>query len=132
MGSSSLTNPCFELRILETGNETHYQVGWVISGQESSLPINSQNGTQGVGYGSYSVTYNTARAGMVFQGSFQAIPNCTTQEGSVIRCGNRGESWYIDGKLVASTLQRDNVIRLSSVGSPLLPCFSIKGESTSL
>jgi uncharacterized protein YraI len=57
----------------------------------------------------------------------------TRKKGSTIRCEGNGKKWYVDGRLVASTDQSDNVTFIEapmtnwSRGLPV-PAISAKGS----
>ena len=119
----------YEVKITEAAAA---QVGWVYVGAKQNVWQKSQSGTQGAGYEAYSVAYDTQRTGMAVQGNFVATPKSMFQAGSVIRCENRGESWYIDGQRVASSISYDNVAQVSpnsnACGANVMPCLSIQGS----
>ena len=118
----------FEVKVNGT---TLAQVGWAHESYIYNVLSKGQDGTQGVGYSPYDVSYDVGRSGMAIQGNFQSIPKSSMKEGSVIRCENQGESWYIDGELIASTLVHDNVAQLAMSafgGIKFRPCISIKGN----
>jgi len=51
-------------------------------------------------------------------------------EGTVIRCENKGEKWYVDGQLIASSSKADGAIEIDEIQRKdrLLPSFSMKGS----
>ncbi|CAB9508088.1 SH3KBP1-binding protein 1 [Seminavis robusta] len=123
----------FEVKVpaKKSDSRSPTQVGWMREGHGSYLFNRKSDGTEGVGYGNYSVAWDFVRSGIVVQGQFTEVPNASVKAGSVIRCEDRGNSWYIDGSLVASTQSQKNValISISSVGvNNMIPCVSLKGK----
>ena len=117
----------FEVKLNCTGN---CQIGWVHPNYMTHTLSQAKNGTQGVGYGSSSLSYDVVRGGMVLSGSFQEVPNASVKSSSVIRCDEQGKAWYIDGKLIASTQKRDNAAQIStgSLVGTSVPCISMRGK----
>ena len=110
----------FEVKVGETSD---VQIGWMC------LHKRNPDGAQGVGYCNNSIAWDVGRSGICSSGTFQSVPSASVKTGSVIRCESRGRSWYVDGKLVASTVAKDGITRISSTltGTPV-PCVSVKGS----
>jgi hypothetical protein len=88
--------------------------------------IDSKNG---VGDIDGTVALDCCRSVMLVNGALLPIDG-TCEEGSTIRCEERGKKWYIDGLLVASTDQADDVafIDVDMTNWYALPAISAKGS----
>jgi hypothetical protein len=118
----SLVIKSFEVTIRKVGRA---QIGW----RHSAVPSSSIAGTKGVGEIGDTVALDCCRSVMLVNGTPHPIEG-TCKEGSTIRCEDRGKKWYIDGRLVASTNQADNVTLVdgSLISSKGLPAISAKGS----
>lgn len=120
----TLSLKSFQVKLLDVGS---VQVGW--SNGSTDLLSRSTDGTQGVGYTSYSMALDAARSCVVSKKKMHDLPQLNVAPGSVIRCEENGKSWFVDGKLVASTVTKDNVVTVSSsLQANSIPCVSVKGK----
>jgi hypothetical protein len=103
------------------------QIGW----RAESVECSSIGGTIGVGEEDCTVALDCCRSVMLVNGALVPIDG-TCKEGSTIRCEDRGKRWYIDGRLVASTDESDNVtfIDVKMTNWYALPAISAKGSFT--
>jgi hypothetical protein len=121
----------FEVKVISKDfSASPVQVGWMSVGHGLQLCAKAPDGTQGVGYGDYSVAWDTVRSGVVNARQFTPVPNASVKSGSVIRCEGRGTSWHIDGTLVASTARSSSAAQLTapSLSGQVVPCVSLKGK----
>lgn len=104
------------------------QIGW--SAQEIEC-CSEFVGSIGVGEIECTVALDCCRSVMLVNGNHLPIDG-TCKEGSTIRCEERGKKWYIDGRLVASTDQLDNVTFIDAEMTSwlALPAISTKGSFT--
>jgi hypothetical protein len=97
-----------------------------------SVATSSMSGTIGVGDINGTVALDCCRSVILVNGALVPIVG-TCKEGSTIRCEDRGKKWYIDGRLVASTDQSDNVTFIDVPNMTdwnALPAISAKGSFT--
>jgi hypothetical protein len=101
------------------------QIGWW------APSIGCIDGINGVGEIAGTVALDCCRSVMLVNGAVLPI-NGTCKDGSTIRCEERGKRWYIDGRLVASTDQLDNVALLDEdvTNWAAVPALSTKGSFT--
>jgi hypothetical protein len=107
----------FEVTI---GRVESMHIGWLIPGiwqanLTSSAPIS------GVGECIASVGLDCARCGLVVNGQFTKVQDLSIDEGSVIRCENRGKRWFVNGNEIASSF-------LPAIDQSVIPAFSGKGK----
>jgi hypothetical protein len=102
-----LTITSFEVTILKVERA---QIGWrepaVCSNNFLSSNNFLRNEIRGVGDIDGTVALDCCRSVMVVNGALLPFDG-TCKEGSTIRCEDKGNKWYIDGRLVASTDQSD-------------------------
>ena len=103
------------------------QVGW----RSNLVATNRIGGTIGVGEIEGTMALDCCRSVLLVNGALVPIDG-TCKEGSTIRCEDSGKKWYIDGRLVASTDQSDNVTLLDApmTNWNALPAISTKGSFT--
>jgi hypothetical protein len=97
----------------------------------TSTLTSSISGTNGVGEIGGTVALDCCRSVMLVNGALYPIDG-TCKNGSTIRCEDKGKRWYIDGRLVVSTDQLDNVTLLGT-DVPFwaaVPTLSTKGSFT--
>jgi len=115
------------------GRHTSAQVGWMSWHHRGSFHGVTSTG-KGTGYGSYSIGFDCGRSGIASNQQFTPFPNISIGEGTIFRCENKGDEWYIDGNKIASTTVQqnsaENVTRIgacSNMNTPV-PCISVKGN----
>jgi hypothetical protein len=74
----------------------------------TSISTTSIGGTNGVGEVAGTTALDCCRLVLLVNGTLLPIVG-TCKDGSTIRCEDKGKKWYIDGQLVASTDQLENV-----------------------
>jgi hypothetical protein len=103
------------------------QIGWW------APSIGCIDGINGVGEINGTMALDCCRSVMLVNGAVLPIDG-TCKDGSTIRCEERGRRWYIDGRLVASTDQLDNVALLDEEEDvtvrAAVPALSTKGSFT--
>jgi hypothetical protein len=99
--------------------------------RSNSVATSCIGGTIGVGEIDKTVALDCCRSVMLVNGVLLPIDG-TCKEGSTIRCEERGKKWYIDGRLVASTDESDNVTLIDAIVTSwyALPAISTKGSFT--
>jgi hypothetical protein len=120
-----LTIRTFEVTIFEVERA---QIGWRQPNRKP-YPNNHIDSMNGVGDVDGTVALDFCRSVMLVNGI--ALPiHGTCKEGSTIRCEERGKKWYVDGRLVASTDQADDVtfIDVNMANWDALPAISAKGS----
>lgn len=133
-------NACTKVKSFEVtlGKFTRAHVGWI----DKNFINNLSADEKGVGYVFPSIAVDCGRTGIcAFEPpppgtrgtrteNFVAIDQSTKiDEGTSIRCEDKGNKWYIDGKLVASSSGDDGVARIDvPTLSNIVPCVSIKGS----
>jgi hypothetical protein len=117
-----LTIKSFEVTIRKVERA---QIGWRSSGVVTSAIA----GTTGVGEVASTVALDCCRSVMLVNGTIIPIDG-RCKDGSTIRCEDRGNKWYVDGRLVASTNQADSVtlIAWNMTGMQGVPAISAKGS----
>ena len=110
------------------GNVERAQIGWVRTGHfvKKLRPGNHK----GVGEEKFSSGLDCARGGLLYEGTFTALDGLATENGTVIRCENRGERWLVNGQVVASSiaLEASFQLRPDLQQYSLIPAFSGKGD----
>jgi hypothetical protein len=101
------------------------QIGW----RARSVATSTIGGTIGVGEIQGTVALDCCRSVMLMNGALIPIDG-TCKDGSTIRCEDRGNKWYIDGRLVASTDQSDNVTLLDAPMTNWDPCPAISTKGS--
>jgi hypothetical protein len=97
----------------------------------NALLTSDFEGTMGVGEVQGTVALDCCRSVMLVNGALVPLDG-TCKDGSTIRCEELGKRWYIDGRLVASADQSDNVtfIEANFTSCNALPGISTKGSFT--
>jgi hypothetical protein len=118
-----LTIKSFEVTIREVERA---QIGWRSSGKVGTSEI---AGVKGIGEMPSTVALDCCRSVMLVNGALIPIDG-RCKDGSTIRCEDGGNKWYVDGRLVASTNQADNVtlIEWNVTGMVESPAISVKGS----
>jgi hypothetical protein len=103
------------------------QIGWRNSSYVETSEI--AGGTHGIGEIPSTVALDCCRSVMLLNGALIPIDG-RCKDGSTIRCEDGGNKWYVDGRLVASTDQADNVtlIEWNVTGVVEVPAISVKGS----
>jgi hypothetical protein len=116
----------FEVTILKV-ERAH--IGWRES--NSIKCFSDLDSTIGVGDIDGTVALDCCRSIILLNGALIPIDG-TCKEGSTIRCEDRGNKWYIDGRLVASTDQSDNATSIDDIMTnwyyTALPAISVDGS----
>jgi hypothetical protein len=114
----------FEVTILKVERA---QIGFV---DIDSIYIDSANG---VGEKQGTVALDCCRSVILLKGALIPIDGAC-KEGSTIRGEDRGNKWYIDGRLVASTDQSDDVTFIDAPNTTnwygAIPAISVNGSFT--
>jgi hypothetical protein len=97
----------------------------------TALSISDFEGTVGVGETQGTMALDCCRSVMLVNGALVPLDG-TCKEGSTIRCEEKGKRWYIDGRLVASADQSDNVTFIEAIlaSCNAVPAISTKGSFT--
>lgn len=110
------------------------QIGWMDWCQHASTCFETvlASGGKGVGYTSnYSVAIDCQASTIACEQTLYPLHDLHFQEGTLIRCENKGQKWYVNTKLVASVTTEDGVVTiplaLAKYTTPV-PCITFKGN----
>jgi hypothetical protein len=114
------------------GDFTSATIGWSV-GDIGDLYVEYAEG-RGVGYASDSIAFDCSTSSVVFRSPATSpdcvsthIPGCPLSAGSVIRCEDAGNKWYVNGKLVATTNEQTDGVRFVADWTiPVDPKVSIR------
>ena len=113
------------------GAHTIAQIGWTGWTSRNTVLTQVAGGYQGAGYGNFTMAFDCTRLGMIVNQQYTSIPNTSVQNGTVIRCESKGESWSFDGDLKVLTVASppENAVQVSkpNVSTPV-PCLTVKGS----
>ncbi|KAL9189782.1 hypothetical protein ACHAXT_009457 [Thalassiosira profunda] len=112
------------------GKVERAQIGWVRTGHFVKKLRPGDH--KGVGDERFSVGLDCFRGGLLYEGSFTQLDGLSADEGTVIRCENKGERWLVNGQLVASSIALEETFQCPPdlQQYSLIPAFSGKGEWT--
>jgi hypothetical protein len=109
----------FEVTI---GRVESMHIGW-LSPSNWQANLTSAAPIIGVGEHTFSIGLDCARCGFVVAGQFTKVQDLSIDQGSVIRCENRGKRWLVNGNVLDSSVSDVHVLPRD-----VIPAFSGKGE----
>ncbi|KAL7545293.1 hypothetical protein ACHAWF_008647 [Thalassiosira exigua] len=110
------------------GNVERAQIGWVRTGHFVKKLRPGDH--KGAGEEKFSFGLDCAKGGLLYEGSFTPLDGVSAEEGTVVRCENKGERWLVNGQLVASSIALEETFQLRPdlQQYSLVPAFSGKGD----